>query len=144
MSLISEQVWELREIAKLYSNNSRDYHVLNHAANTIEELSAKLASANMERSEQHYKINDDCIGKMALIKAIYESGLLDTISQPEATLLGEVIDSVPLVGALPVIRCKDCRQWGTGFPAETDHGKVCRYAGYMVGANGYCVYGEKK
>lgn len=54
MSFISEQVWKLREMAQLHSNNSRDYHVLNHAANTIEELSAKLASANMERSEQHY------------------------------------------------------------------------------------------
>ena len=42
MSLISEQVWNLRERAKLHSNNSRDYHVLNHAANTIEELSAKI------------------------------------------------------------------------------------------------------
>ena len=103
MSLISEQVWELRERAKLHSNNSRDYHVLNHAANTIEELSAKIASANMERSEQHYD-ND-------MVK---------------------------------VIRCKDCRQWGTGFPAETEYGKVCRYAGYMVGENGYCVYGEAK
>lgn len=103
MSLISEQVKKLRFLSMEFNGFSNDYKLLTDAADTIEELSAKLASANMERSEQHYD-ND-------MVK---------------------------------VIRCKDCRQWGTGFPAETEHGKVCRYAGYMIGANGYCVYGEKK
>jgi hypothetical protein len=103
MSLISEQVWNLRERAKLHSNNSRDYHVLNHAANTIEELSAKLASSNMERSEQHYD-ND----------------------------------------YVKVIRCKDCKRWGTGVAGETEHVKCCEFGKYMVDKNGYCVYGEKK
>lgn len=102
MSLISEQVDALRLLSK--ATDSKELSArLKYAADAIEELSKKLASANMEKSEQHYD-ND----------------------------------------YVKVIRCKDCRQWGTGFPAETEYGKVCRYAGYMVGANGYCVYGEKK
>lgn len=151
MSMISEQVREIRIYEKEYRSGNTlgrmiqgTEDILKNAAETIEELSAKLSSGNLERSEQHYNISDDCIGKQALIKAIYDSGLLDTISQPEATLLGETIDSISLVGALPVVRCKNCRQWGTGFPAETDCVKCCRYAGYMVGENGYCVYGERK
>lgn len=41
-----------------------------------------------------------------------------------------------------VVRCKNCIHWGTGYVAETEHIKECEYAHYMVGENGYCVYGE--
>lgn len=43
-----------------------------------------------------------------------------------------------------IIHCKDCKHWGTGYGGETEHIKVCEYANYMVGENGYCVYGERK
>ena len=43
-----------------------------------------------------------------------------------------------------VVRCKNCKHWGTGYGGETEHIKVCEYANYMVGKNGYCVYGERK
>ena len=46
--------------------------------------------------------------------------------------------------AVEVVRCKDCKRWGTGDPIETAHGKVCEFAGWFVGGNGYCVYGERK
>lgn len=45
---------------------------------------------------------------------------------------------------LDIVRCKDCKHWGTGVPGETEYAKCCEYGGYMVGANGYCVYGEKE
>lgn len=61
MSMISEFVKELREKSALFSKSdfavagiAKDYK---EAADIIEKLSAKLASANMERSEQYYK---DC------------------------------------------------------------------------------------
>ncbi len=59
MSMINEFVKELREKSALFSKIAvagiaKDYK---DAADIIEELSAKLASANMERSEQYYK---DC------------------------------------------------------------------------------------
>lgn len=42
-------------------------------------------------------------------------------------------------------RCKDCKHW-MDFPncGCTDFAKVCALAEYMIGANGYCLYGEKK
>ena len=46
--------------------------------------------------------------------------------------------------ALNLVHCKDCKYWVTGVKGETKNVKCCEYGGYMVGANGYCVYGEKK
>ena len=45
-----------------------------------------------------------------------------------------------------VVRCKDCKHWGTTdyAIAETEHVKCCAYANYMIDANGYCMYGEIK
>ena len=45
---------------------------------------------------------------------------------------------------IDVVRCKECKHWGTGVAGETEHIKCCEYAKYMVGDNGYCVYGEKE
>ena len=41
-----------------------------------------------------------------------------------------------------IVHCKDCKHWGTGVPGETENVKCCEYGKYMVGENGYCVYGE--
>ena len=68
MSMISEFVKELREKSALFSKSdfavagiAKDYK---EAADIIEELSAKLASANMDRSEQYYKdVPDTNVGK---------------------------------------------------------------------------------
>ncbi len=58
MSMISEQVKELREKADYISKNGTLYpslvKILYDAADTIEALSAKVAAANMERSEAYY------------------------------------------------------------------------------------------
>ena len=56
----------------------------------------------------------------------------------------ETLKLAPTIDAEPVVRCKDCQHWGTGYGGETDNIKVCEYANYMVGKNGYCVYGERK
>ena len=51
----------------------------------------------------------------------------------------------PTIDAVPVVRCKDCKHWGMlEGPPETEHIKCCEFGQYMVGANGYCVYGEVK
>ena len=54
------------------------------------------------------------------------------------------IDRMPVVDAVQVVRCRDCKHWGTGYGGETEHIKVCEYANYMIGGNGYCAYGERK
>ena len=56
----------------------------------------------------------------------------------------DAVKAAPTIDAEPVVRCKDCKHWGTGYGGETDRIKVCEYANYMVGANGYCVYGERR
>ena len=45
---------------------------------------------------------------------------------------------------LDVVHCEKCKHWGTGAAGETENIKCCRFGNYMVGANGYCVYGEKE
>lgn len=60
---ISEQVKELREIAKNFSEweYNRFYDVIDRAADTIEALSAKLAAANMERSDRYYEVRKELV-----------------------------------------------------------------------------------
>lgn len=53
------------------------------------------------------------------------------------------VEEIPTVEAVPVVRCKNCKHWGIGVAGETEHVKCCEYGKYMVGENGYCVYGEK-
>lgn len=52
------------------------------------------------------------------------------------------VHDAPTIDAVPVVRCKDCKHWRSCAGA-TEHVKCCEFAGYMVGENGYCVYGEK-
>lgn len=59
-----------------------------------------------------------------------------------AIQLERKVKKIPAIDAVPVVRCKDCKHWRPCAGA-TEHVKCCEFAGYMVGANGYCVYGEK-
>ena len=43
-----------------------------------------------------------------------------------------------------VVRCKDCKHWLKDVAGCTDQVGRCEWANYMVGAVGYCVYGERK
>lgn len=69
------------------------------------------------------------------LKAGYRDAMTDAI--------GEVSDA-PTIDAVPVVRCKDCKRWGAGYPGETDKIKCCQIAVYMIGENGYCLYAEAK
>ena len=53
MSMISEQIQALRDLSAVYIGNGLP-KVFADAADTIEELSAKLATANMERSTAYH------------------------------------------------------------------------------------------
>ena len=63
---------------------------------------------------------------------------------------GNVIDVLEIAEKLKehrdmnIVHCKDCKHWGTDIAGETENVKCCEYGRYMVGANGYCVYGEKR
>jgi hypothetical protein len=51
------------------------------------------------------------------------------------------IDAVEVVD---VVRCKNCKHWGSGWVGETECIKECKVAHYMIGENGYCAYGEAR
>lgn len=55
---------------------------------------------------------------------------------------------IPFGGIAPdvvkVCRCKDCKRWMKDVPGCTDFVGRCEWANYMVGAAGYCVYGERR
>ena len=63
---------------------------------------------------------------------------------------GNVIDVLEIAEKLKehktlnIVHCKDCKHWGTDIAGETENVKGCEYGRYMVGENGYCVYGEKE
>ena len=63
---------------------------------------------------------------------------------------GNVIDVLEIAEKLKehktlnIVHCKDCKHWGTGVAGETKNVKCCEFGKYMVGENGYCVYGEKE
>ena len=83
----------------------------------------------------------DLISREALIEEIKQRA---GMWQKTAEKFISVIKEQPTVEAVPgVVRCKNCTHWGTGVAGETEHVKCCEYGKYMVGKNGYCVYGEK-
>lgn len=54
MSMITEQIKNLRKVAEYPAADGSIKWILRGAADTIEELSSKLHTANMERSSQYY------------------------------------------------------------------------------------------
>lgn len=72
-------------------------------------------------------------------KASYDKKLVKL----EMEAFFEYLNNRPTIDAVPVVRCKDCKHWKSCSGA-TEHVKCCEWAGYMVGENGYCVYGEVK
>ena len=56
----------------------------------------------------------------------------------------EIAEKLKNHKTLNIVHCKDCKHWGTGVAGETENVKCCEYSRYMVGMNGYCVYGEKE
>ena len=93
MSMVSELVKELRKYAEEYKNLpwsevcEKTKRMLNCAADTIEELSAKVARQNMERSSQYYgggwipcseRLPDDSLNfVLVTVKAIVNGGTHD-------------------------------------------------------------------
>ena len=56
----------------------------------------------------------------------------------------KLMEDAPTVDAVEVVRCKDCKHWLKDVAGCTDVVGRCEWANYMVGAVGYCVYGERK
>ena len=55
--------------------------------------------------------------------------------------INRVLDAAP---SFDLVHCKECKHWADGVSGCTEHVKCCKIGFYMVGENGYCVYGERK
>jgi hypothetical protein len=53
------------------------------------------------------------------------------------------IDSIQIVNAVEVVRCKNCIHWKDLEHKTTEHEKLCDIGFYMVGENGFCCFGNK-
>ena len=58
--------------------------------------------------------------------------------------LAEWLEELKEYRDMNIVHCKDCKHWETSVAGETEIVKYCEFGKYMVGANGYCVYGEKE
>ena len=56
----------------------------------------------------------------------------------------EWLNSAPIIDAVPVVRCYECKHWKKDVEGCTEFVGRCDYANYMIGANGYCLYGERE
>lgn len=72
-----------------------------------------------------------------LIELIVSSGQVSGFA-------GSLADHLIANGAVFPVRCKDCKHWLKDVAGCTDMVGRCEWANYMVGAVGYCVYGERK
>lgn len=68
------------------------------------------------------------------------SSHLDTVSG----LYDEAARDLVANGVVPVVRCRDCKHWLKDVHGCTDFVGRCELANYMVGATGYCVYGDRR
>jgi hypothetical protein len=57
--------------------------------------------------------------------------------------VSRMVELLPAADVAEVVRCKGCKHWLKDVACCTDFVGRCEWANYMVGANGYCVYGEK-
>ena len=78
------------------------------------------------------------------LKEILTAGIGKTIIEYSESDIGNMIRRQPTVDAVEVVRCKDCKHWLKDVPGCTDFVGCCEWANYMIGAVGYCVYGERR
>ena len=96
-------------------------------------------------------MENDLISRSTMIKRI-NTVLSDLVLQGKMhscevydTIIA-IIDVEPTIDAVEVVRCKDCKHWiiDDYWNGNPDQVRGCRFAGWMCGANGYCLYGERK
>ena len=79
----------------------------------------------------------DLIDRKELRDALYEADAV--------TMQGvKIINQFPTVNAVPVVRCRECKHWLKDVTVCSGFVGRCDFANYMVGAEGYCSYGERK
>ena len=152
---LDEAIKHAREVAERIQKDADKQKGLNHGYYVWQSVNADKYRQIAEWLEElkEYKEN-----KHRSLRYMYEKGYNKAIDDLTEKIVGygtydyygNVIDVLEIAEKLKehktlnIVHCKDCKHWGTGVAGETENVKCCEYGKYMVGANGYCVYGEKK
>ena len=156
---LDEAIKHAREVAERIQKDADKQKGLNHGYYVWQSVNADKYRQIAEWLEELKELRE--------FKAIYQKGMdysyatfmynkaIDDLTEKIVgygtyDYYGNVIDVLEIAEKLKehktlnIVHCKDCKHWGTGVAGETENVKCCEYGKYMVGANGYCVYGEKK
>ena len=92
---------------------------------------------------------NDLISRSALLEELSKGTIITDDLYGMGIMAGnnhamKKIEAAPAVDAVAVVLCKDCKRWLKDVPGCTDFVGRCEFANYMVGATGYCVYGERR
>lgn len=92
-------------------------------------------------------MNEDLISRSALLEKLGERARKYEYSEcTELTIYEDMheVKTAPAVDAVEVVWCGECNHWRKDVIGCTDFVGYCGLAKYMVGATGYCVYGERE
>ena len=156
---LDEAIKHAREVAERIQKDADKQKGLNHGYYVWQSVNADKYRQIAEWLEELKELRE--------FKAIYQKGMdysyatfmynkaIDDLTEKIVgygtyDYYGNVIDVLEIAEKLKdhktlnIVHCKDCKHWGTGVAGETENVKCCEYGKYMVGENGYCVYGEKE
>ena len=64
----------------------------------------------------------------------------DTANAQDREAIGAAI--AEMEKQFDIVHCKDCHAWTKNYAGLGDHVGVCILAGWMIGENGFCLYGD--
>ena len=156
---LDEVIKHAREVAERIQKDADKQKGLNHGYYVWQSVNADKYRQIAEWLEELKKLRE--------FKEVYQKGMdysyatfmynkaIDDLTEKIVgygtyDYYGNVIDVLEIAEKLKehktlnIVHCKDCIHWGTGIAGETENVKCCEFGKYMVGANGYCCYGEKR
>ena len=127
-----EELKKLREFKEVYQKGMDYSYATFMYKKAIDDLTNKLTS------DEFQKYNLDFVFETS--KSLSYNECISAFCEYIEKIANELKEHK----TLNIVHCKDCIHWGTDIAGETENVKCCEYGKYMVGENGYCVYGEKE
>ena len=155
---LDEAIKHAREVAERIQKDANKQKGLNHGYYVWQSVHADKYRQIEEWLEELKELRETNFNYIQLMDCRYRDGYNKAIDDLTEKIVGygtydyygNVIDVLEIAEKLKehktlnIVHCKDCKHWGTGVAGEIKNIKCCEYGKYMVGANGYCVYGEKE
>lgn len=80
--------------------------------------------------------------KLEVIKIRFKAQGRDTVAE-DYNFVQTVLSTAPTVDAVEVVRCRDCKHWGSR--TENEKGFiVCPASGMKIHTEDFCSYGERR